>query len=101
MTSSMSEPRASTAPNPDSSALTEKIQQDSLLLDRVLTEMDRVIVGQRAMLERILIGFLCGGHILLEGVPGLARTLTVSSLARIIQARFNRLQFRGDDMYCV
>ncbi|HCL30054.1 MAG TPA: magnesium chelatase, partial [Candidatus Latescibacteria bacterium] len=43
----------------------------------------------------------CGGHILLEGVPGLAKTLTVSSLARIIQARFNRLQFRGDDMYCV
>ena len=81
---------------PDISAITENIQQESLLLDRVLTEMDRVIVGQRPMLERILIGFLCGGHILLEGVPGLAKTLTVSSLARLIKARFNRIQFTPD-----
>ncbi|MDA0334800.1 MAG: MoxR family ATPase [bacterium] len=81
---------------PDISAITQNIQQESLLLDRVLTEMDRVIVGQRPMLERILIGFLCGGHILLEGVPGLAKTLTVSSLARLIKARFNRIQFTPD-----
>ncbi len=75
--------------HPDIGALTAQIQQESLLLDRV-------IVGQRPMLERILIGFLCGGHILLEGVPGLAKTLTVSSLARIIQARFHRIQFTPD-----
>jgi MoxR-like ATPase len=82
--------------SPDISALTEQIQQESLKLDRVLNEMDRVIVGQRPMLERILIGFLCGGHVLLEGVPGLAKTLTVSSLARIIQASFKRIQFTPD-----
>jgi len=82
--------------SPDIGAITEKIQHEALLLDRVLSEMDRVIVGQRPMLERILIGFLCGGHILLEGVPGLAKTLTVSSLARLIKARFNRIQFTPD-----
>ena len=82
--------------SPDISALTEQIQQESLKLDHVLNEMDRVIVGQRPMLERILIGFLCGGHVLLEGVPGLAKTLTVSSLARIIQASFKRIQFTPD-----
>ena len=82
--------------SPDISALTEQIQQESLKLDRVLNEMDRVIVGQRPMLERILIGFLCGGHVLLEGVPGLAKTLAVSSLARIIQASFKRIQFPPD-----
>ena len=82
--------------NPDIGAITEKIQHEALLLDRILSEMDRVIVGQRPMLERILIGFLCGGHILLEGVPGLAKTLTVSSLARLIKARFNRIQFTPD-----
>jgi MoxR-like ATPase len=58
--------------------------------------MDRVIVGQRPMVERIMIGLLCGGHILLEGVPGLAKTLTVSTLARIIQATFHRIQFTPD-----
>jgi len=93
----MSEPRDSTVQaNPDIGALTEKIQHESLLLDRVLNEMDKVIVGQRPMLERILIGFLCGGHVLLEGVPGLAKTLTISSLARIMKATFKRIQFTPD-----
>ncbi|HCV24539.1 MAG TPA: ATPase [Candidatus Latescibacteria bacterium] len=82
--------------SPDITALTARIQQESQLLERALAEMDRVIVGQRPMVERILIGFLCGGHILLEGVPGLAKTLTVSSLARIIQASFHRIQFTPD-----
>ena len=58
--------------------------------------MDRVGVGQRYMVERLIIGMLCGGHVLLEGVPGLAKTLTVSTLARIIQATFKRLQFTPD-----
>ncbi len=82
--------------NPDIGALTARIEEESLLLGRILAEMDRVIVGQRQMVERIFIGFLCGGHILLEGVPGLAKTLTVSSLARIIRGRFNRIQFTPD-----
>jgi MoxR-like ATPase len=93
----MSDPRDSAVQaNPDIGALTEKIQHESLLLDRVLNEMDKVIVGQRPMLERILIGFLCGGHVLLEGVPGLAKTLTISSLARIMKASFKRIQFTPD-----
>ena len=60
----------------DIHAISEKIQQQAPLVDRVFSEMDRVIVGQRYMVERMLIGLICGGHILLEGVPGLAKTLT-------------------------
>jgi MoxR-like ATPase len=81
---------------PDISTLTTRIQQETQLVERVLGEMDRVIVGQRPMVERIMIGLLCGGHILLEGVPGLAKTLTVSTLARIIRAAFHRIQFTPD-----
>jgi len=80
----------------DINAISERVQQESLLIDRILREMDQVIVGQRYMVERLLIGLLCSGHILLEGVPGLAKTLTVSTLARIIQASFKRLQFTPD-----
>ena len=82
--------------NVDIHAISERVQQESLLIDRLLQEMDRVIVGQRYMVERLLIGLLCNGHILLEGVPGLAKTLTVSTLARIIKASFKRLQFTPD-----
>ena len=80
----------------DIHAISEKIQQQAPLVDRVFSEMDRVIVGQRYMVERMLIGLICGGHILLEGVPGLAKTLTVSTLARILQASFKRIQFTPD-----
>ena len=66
----------------DIQAINERVQQESVLVDRILQEMDRVIVGQRYMVERLLIGLLCGGHVLLEGVPGLAKTLTVRTLAR-------------------
>ena len=80
----------------DIHAISEKVQQQAPLVDRVFSEMDRVIVGQRYMVERMLIGLICGGHILLEGVPGLAKTLTVSTLARILQASFKRIQFTPD-----
>ena len=83
-------------PSSDIHAITRKVQEESVLVDRILQEMDRVVVGQRYMVERLLIGLLCGGHILLEGVPGLAKTLTVSTLARIIQASYHRLQFTPD-----
>ena len=82
--------------NLDIHAINEQVQQESLLIDRILQEMDRVIVGQRHMLERVLVGLLCNGHILLEGVPGLAKTLTVSTLARIIHGSFKRIQFTPD-----
>ena len=68
----------------DIHAISEQVQRESLVVERILQEMDRVIVGQRAMVERILMGLLCNGHILLEGVPGLAKTLTVATLARIV-----------------
>ena len=65
-------------------------------LQRVVTEVSRRIVGQDAMIERLLIGLLTGGHILLEGVPGLAKTLSVRTLAEIIDASFSRIQFTPD-----
>ena len=82
--------------NIDIHAINERVQQESQLVDRILREMDRVIVGQRDMVERLLIGLFCSGHILLEGVPGLAKTLTVHTLSRVIQASFNRIQFTPD-----
>ncbi len=82
--------------NIDIQVISEQVQRHSLVVDRILAEMDRVIVGQRHMVERLLIGLFCGGHILLEGVPGLAKTLTVHTLATIIRASFKRLQFTPD-----
>ena len=80
----------------DIHAISERVQQESLVVDRIFQEMDRVIVGQRYMVERLLIGLFCDGHILLEGVPGLAKTLTVSTLAKIVDASFKRIQFTPD-----
>ncbi len=82
--------------NLDIQAINDRVQVESILVDRIFQEMDRVIIGQRHMLERMLIGLFCGGHVLLEGVPGLAKTLTVSTLAAIIQASFKRIQFTPD-----
>src|SRR5213082_2384186 len=65
-------------------------------LEEVLNEIKRVIVGQDAMLERVLIALLVGGHVLLEGVPGLAKTLTVKTLARVVGGSFRRIQFTPD-----
>ena len=80
----------------DIHAISERVQQESLVVDRIFQEMDRVIVGQRYMVERLLIGLFCDGHILLEGVPGLAKTLTVSTLAKIVDASFKQIQFTPD-----
>ena len=82
----------------DIHAISERVQQESLVVDRILQEMDRVIVGQRYMVERLLIGLFCNGHILLEGVPGLAKTLMVRSLAQAINLSFRRIQFTPDLM---
>src|SRR2546429_4379871 len=65
-------------------------------LQEALYEIKRVIVGQDAMLERLLVSLLCGGHVLLEGVPGLAKTLTVKTLARVVGGSFRRIQFTPD-----
>jgi MoxR-like ATPase len=76
--------------------LNEKIQYQCAFIDRIRDEVGRVIVGQQYMLDRLLIGLLSNGHILLEGVPGLAKTLTIKSLAQTIKARFSRIQFTPD-----
>jgi len=72
------------------------VREESSFVDALLKETGRVIVGQRQMMERVLIGLLCNGHILLEGVPGLAKTLTVRTFADGITARFRRIQFTPD-----
>jgi len=76
--------------------LNEKIRQESSFVDLISIEMQKVIVGQKALVERLLIGLLSDGHILLEGVPGLAKTLAISTLSKIIEARFSRIQFTPD-----
>lgn len=80
----------------DIKELNERIQKESAFIDLIDMEMHRVIIGQRHMVERLLIGLLSNGHILLEGVPGLAKTLAIKTLANIIDARFSRLQFTPD-----
>lgn len=80
----------------DMQAIHEKVQQQSRFVDKILGETAKVIVGQRRMLERVLIGILGDGHILLEGVPGLAKTMTVRTIADCIRAQFRRIQFTPD-----
>ncbi len=80
----------------DIKELNERIQRESAFVDMINMEMHKVIIGQKYMLERLLIGLLSNGHILLEGVPGLAKTLAITSLARTINAKFSRIQFTPD-----
>jgi MoxR-like ATPase len=80
----------------DVRALNELVAKESAFVERVTTEVGRVIVGQTYMIERIMIGLLTGGHVLLEGVPGLAKTLTVRTLCDAISAKFARIQFTPD-----
>ena len=76
--------------------LNEKIQQESAFIDRITQEIKKVIVGQKHLIESLLIGLLSDGHILLEGVPGLAKTLAINTLAQSIRADFSRIQFTPD-----
>jgi len=80
----------------DVRALNELVAKESSFVDKLLNEVGKVIVGQTYMVERILIGLLTGGHVLLEGVPGLAKTLTVRTLCDAITAKFARVQFTPD-----
>ena len=82
--------------NVDIKALNEKIQKESSFVTLLTMEMDKVIIGQKHMTERLLIGLLSNGHILLEGVPGLAKTLAINTLAKAIDAKFSRVQFTPD-----
>jgi MoxR-like ATPase len=76
--------------------LNEKIEQESAFIDLLMMEINKSIIGQKKMLERLLLGLLGNGHILLEGVPGLAKTLAINSLAKAISADFSRVQFTPD-----
>jgi len=80
----------------DIEALQAKIDSTSEFVPKIHKELDKVIVGQRYMIDRLLIGLLSDGHVLLEGVPGLAKTLTVASLAKVITTKFQRIQFTPD-----
>jgi len=81
---------------PDIKKLNEKISKESAIIDMLLLEMNKVIVGQKHMSERLIVALLSNGHVLLEGVPGLAKTLAISTLAKTIDAKFSRLQFTPD-----
>jgi MoxR-like ATPase len=80
----------------DITALNEKIRLESAFIDRLQNEIGKVIVGQKAMVERLLVGLLSNGHILLEGVPGLAKTLAIKTLAAAMTAKYQRIQFTPD-----
>ncbi|MCA0429663.1 MAG: MoxR family ATPase [Bacteroidetes bacterium] len=80
----------------DINEINARIQKESAFIDLLTLEMDKVIVGQKQMVERLLIGLLSNGHILLEGVPGLAKTLAINTLAKCIDAQFSRVQFTPD-----
>jgi MoxR-like ATPase len=80
----------------DVRALNEVVAKESAFIDDLTAEISRVIVGQTYMVERILVGLLAGGHVLLEGVPGLAKTLTVRTVCDAISAKFSRIQFTPD-----
>ena len=82
--------------NPEIQVIHEKVREQSGFVDRLTSEIGKAIVGQRYMVERLLIAMLSDGHVLLEGVPGLAKTLTVKTLAAAIEANFQRIQFTPD-----
>lgn len=76
--------------------LNERIQRESSFIDILFMELGKTVIGQKQMLERLMIGLLSGGHILLEGVPGLAKTLAINTLAQAVDVKFNRIQFTPD-----
>lgn len=80
----------------DIKAINEKIEKESAFIDLLVLEMNKVIVGQKHMIERLLIGLLGRGHILLEGVPGLAKTLAINTLSKAVKGSFSRIQFTPD-----
>jgi len=80
----------------DVKAINDMVERESAFVDNISAEIGKVIIGQKYMVERILIGLLCNGHCLIEGVPGLAKTLTVKTLSQTLTARFQRIQFTPD-----
>ena len=80
----------------DVRVMNELVRDESAFLDPLMSELEKVIVGQTQMIERILVGLLTGGHVLLEGVPGIAKTLAIKTLAQTLNVNFSRIQFTPD-----
>ena len=80
----------------DVKKINEKIEKESAFIDLLRSEINKVIVGQKNMVDKLLIGLLAKGHILLEGVPGLAKTLAINTLSKAISGSFSRIQFTPD-----
>ena len=85
-----------TAPVADEDVLAERVEEASAFVEQIFEGLSGIVIGQKYMIERLLIGLLTGGHVLLEGVPGLAKTLTVRSLSACIDSKFQRIQFTPD-----
>ena len=77
-------------------AINEKVQKESLFVQSLIAEIGKVIVGQKYLIERLLVGLFANGHILVEGVPGLAKTMSIKTLAQTINTKFQRIQFTPD-----
>lgn len=84
--------------NSEVARLTELVRQEGAFIQQVMSEVSKVVIGQKQMVERIIMGLLTGGHVLLEGLPGLAKTLTVKTVADVFDVKFNRVQFTPDLM---
>ena len=80
----------------DVSRLNETVREESLQVQAAVAEMKKVIVGQRSLLDRMMVALLCRGHLLVEGVPGLAKTLAVKTLGQVLALQFSRIQFTPD-----
>ena len=80
----------------DIQKITQKVEKESVVLRQIMAEVEKAVVGQKILLERMLIGLLCEGHILLEGLPGLAKTTAVKALAAAVNTAFQRIQFTPD-----
>ncbi len=80
----------------DITFINEKIREESLIVDKIMMEMKKVIIGQQELLERMIIGLLTSGHLLIEGVPGLAKTLAIKTLSQVLNLEFSRIQFTPD-----
>jgi MoxR-like ATPase len=80
----------------DIQEITQRVEKESVILRQIMSEIEKVVVGQRKLMERMLVGLLCDGHILLEGLPGLAKTTAVKTLAAAIRTTFQRIQFTPD-----
>jgi MoxR-like ATPase len=80
----------------DIQEITKKVEKESVVLRQIMVEIEKVVVGQRRLVERMLVGLLCDGHLLLEGLPGLAKTTAVKTLAAAIRTSFQRIQFTPD-----